>query len=276
MQIFPTNGWFMGFRRCIKNPVLLTLVGLVLLAIVAAKVDDRVRQHEVAVTIRELLSLRPGKTPASEAMAIAQKRGLTPYGFSQRDIVPLCSGENCLLYKVVQADPLIDWVTERGTEFTGIKATWFEALGFRPWAVRFTIEVRRDLLDDFSIEFGTTKPMPHHPYEGWWWNSVSVSCAADISTLFLQYDWEHNRAALQNPNYAAWTRKNVFTVATTGVNSDGLDTAFSVDLGCLSKHACHALGDVIPKAWRRFCSGQSQESNLYQECFSAVKGKAEE
>lgn len=270
MKVFPEGGWFVGLRKLLINRITVLTFGLVLLTFVAAMVDDRLRQHEVAVAVHDLANLQPGKGELSEVLRVVRKNQLVGYreddGRYQKQS---CDDSNCYFGRVVEADPLIMWLTTHGSEFTGIKALWFERIGMRPWGVRFGVRVQRGRLTDTQVEFSTTQPYPQHPYEGWWWNSVSISYTDDLMNQLLDYD--RNRGVtsrlLRNASYGAWTRKNVFVVVVTkGATSDELETALNFDLGCLSTHPCHGWGDVVPRSWKSFCSDPSRDSHLDAEC----------
>lgn len=270
MRVFPEGGWFVGLRRLLINRITLPTLGLALFTFIAAIVHDHLRQHEIALAVHDLASLQPGKAELSEVLGVVRENQLVGYRkHDGRYQEQSCDGSDCYFGRVIEADPLIMWLTTRGSEFTGIKASWFERIGIRPWVVRFGLRVQRNQLTDSQVEFGTTQPYPQHPYEGWWWNSVSISYTDDLTNAVLDYD--RNRGVpsrlLRNANYGAWTRKNVFVVVVTkDATSDELETALKFDLGCLSTHPCHGWGDVVPRAWRSFCSDPSRDSSLDAEC----------
>jgi hypothetical protein len=154
MHILPTNGWFSGFRRFLTNGVTLTLIGILLLALIVPIAHDRLRQHEVAVAVRELFQLQPGTASSKEVIAFAQRHGLIAFRkFEGTYVNDPCHGSDCAFEGAVQSDRFINWVTTKGSDLTGIKAAWFEALKVRPWVVRFIVTIEQGRLEGSTLIF---------------------------------------------------------------------------------------------------------------------------
>lgn len=265
--MLPADKWFTGLRNFVTHRITLLVSGLLVATLVLSVAHDHLRQHQVAITLRQLMALQPGQVNASEVIAFARKNRFASTSPSGEKEVN-CDEKDCDFRKIIEADSLISWLATRGSEFTGIKAAWLEGLGIKPWGVMFEIRLADGHLVRSGVEFATAAPIPHHPYEGWRWNNVSVGFTEDSRNEFSQYDRYRDRGTLvRSPNYGVWALKNAFVVvAGTEATKDELRTAFSFDLGCLSKHPCPRWGDVVPFAWKRFCSELSTESYLQREC----------
>lgn len=269
VQLLPRQGWFLGLRRFLKNRVTLAVLAAFVLAARGAVVHDRIRQHAVASFVREMQQLRPGGANAAEVIAFAARHGLQSIKPSDWRVVEYpCNGTDCVFLRHVEGDPLISWIARHGTDLTGIKASWFDFLGLRPWGSTLSASLKHGYLQRVSSSFGTTQPQAQHPYEGWQWNFAAVLYAADAKDILDEWDVRMVGAGALNQKYLAWFRGSVFTVlATTDASAEDRDRAFSIDLGCLSKHPCHSWGAAVPQSWNRFCSEQAPDTYLYQECF---------
>jgi hypothetical protein len=270
MRIVPAHGWFTGFRKFVAHRITLFVSGLLITTLVLAIADDRQRQHQVANVLGQLVSMRPGEVDANDVIAFARKNGFVPISVSVGMYKEAgCDDNGCDFRRTIEADPLISWVSIWGSEYTGIKARWFERFGVKPWIVTFKIKLRKQHLTSSGVQFRTARSIPKNPYGGWTWNDVSVAYTNQLPGEMFQSEIHENKDALsRRPNYLAWVRRNLFlVVAGRNATENERTTALSFDLSCLSKNPCPRWGDIVPNAWRDFCSQLLPEPNLYnREC----------